>query len=120
MSALPPLPVDKRLPLDDSPRIAVFRAAESILRSDPTLKAVVDQWNTWRGKAAADKAPFGRGPAVCIALSLGKAPAGWFDPSTQRRVLAIDVLAEVSSPCLDDAENLWAAIERAFYPADDA
>lgn len=115
-----PTPTRPQLDLNDSPRTAVFREVETILRADPTLRRVVKCWRSWQGVPgdAQELSPAAGGPAVRL-TPVGSEEQFQF-PDAQTGTLTIGVEAAVAGTCVDDVLNLWWAIERAIYPADQA
>jgi hypothetical protein len=107
-----------KLPLPDSPRLVAFRAVEAILRASPDLVAAIaaDQWGTFDGDAF-EIMEFGTGTEPAVMLSIAESDGQWWSPDTIESTLTIDVAFSIPSLLLDDVENLWWAVVRAFYPA---
>lgn len=116
-----PYPTQKSLDLDDGPRVRVFRALEQVLRNDPTLRRVIGpkSWRTYNGTPA-DKQPFGATSAPAIVLYPVPGPEGFWSPDAMVGDLHVRVELTVRGTCVDDADNLYWAIERAIYPQDQA
>jgi hypothetical protein len=108
------------LDLNSSPRIAVMRQVETILRTNPTLKRVVKTWRTWREKPG-QNAPFGLDvelPAVRITPANG--PDIWRYPDAFVGPLYLNFEMLIQGTEAEDPYNLWFAMCNAIYPGSSA
>jgi hypothetical protein len=108
------------LDLNTSPRIAVMRQIETILKTNPTLKRVVKTWRTWKEKPG-QNAPFGTDsdlPAVRITPVSG--PDIWRFPDAMVGPLYLNFEMLLQGSELEDVFNLWYALCNAIYPGSSA
>ena len=91
----------------------LYRITESILRDDPTLRAVVKAWQTWEGKPE-DRTPPGSTRLPWVELTPRPTSERWYSPESQTGTLLIQIRARVEATCIDDVMNLWGAIRRAL------
>jgi hypothetical protein len=107
------------LDLNKAPRTAVFRATETILKTDPTLNRVVNIWRFWR-EAPGQNAPFGIDQLgksrVAIRVSPTTGPNSWTFPEAFVGPLFLNFECLILGADADDPFNLWWAIQRAIYP----
>lgn len=98
-------------------RSKVFREVEAVLKADPTLKSVIPlgNWNTWDGKAT-DKQNPSRQDSPTISLDIDASQVRFWTPSSFVSDLFINIKIGIDSLDLEDASDLWEAVEDAFYP----
>lgn len=114
--------VRKQLDLDDAPDTLVFRKLVAILKADKTMRRVFGPERpaairSWEGEPH-DKAPLSIDQAPCVRLTPTGGPQHFWNPSSMRGELVIDLEVCVKGICVDDVRNLWYAMFRAFYPQD--
>lgn len=106
------------LGLPTSPRTAVFRSMETIVRNDPTMARVLKpkSFRTWHGHAD-DAMEF----TIAVAPAMRWTPANTAEefatPDSMRGWLLVNCEILVRGSCSDDMLNFWYALERAFYPS---
>jgi hypothetical protein len=106
----------KSLELEDGPRTRVFRQLEAILRNDPTLARVLGRsWKTYSGDPG-DAQPFGITSCPWLVMSRVPGPEEYWSPDAMTGDMSVLLLIGVRGFCEDDADNLYAAIQRAIYP----
>jgi hypothetical protein len=104
------------LDLNTSPRIAVLRQVETILRNDPTLKRVVKTWRTWKEKPG-QNAPFGTdNPLPAIRITPTTGPDMWRYPDAFVGPLFLNFEMLIPGQEAEDVFNLWYALCNAVYP----
>ncbi len=111
---------NKSLDLEDGPRTRVFRQLEAILRNDPTLKRVLGKsWKTYSGDPS-DAQPFG--VTACPWLVMSRVPGSeeYWSPDAMTGDMSVLLMLGTRGLCEDDADNLYAAIQRAIYPGTQA
>jgi hypothetical protein len=113
------LAVNPKLSLPTCPPVALFRLIEHKLRNDPTMKRVVKTWRTWEG-GPDDENPPAIASTPYIHLTPTAGDEKWWAASTLLGTLRIDIDIEVEGTCVDDMLNLWFALQRALYSADQA
>jgi hypothetical protein len=109
------------LDLNPSPKATVFRKICSLIRNDPTIKRIFKPASIrdWSGKAQ-DCEPFNVSIAPAIRLTPTQGPENWKYPDATKGTLFIKIEMLVWGTDVDDAMNLWYAIERAIYPLNPA
>ena len=107
------------LNLPQSPRTAVFRAIDSILRHDPVLQRSIrpQSFRSWSGSTY-DSVDFTLAMAPCIRLTPTHGAEVWKFPDAFVGPLFVKVEMLVAGYDVDDVMNLWWAIEKALYPSD--
>lgn len=105
------------LPLDPCTRTIIYRAIETILRSDDTLGNLVDVWSTWEGNPD-DKEQVASANVVVLSLWPSDGGTEWYSPDAMTEHFTLNIAVDVATLCIDDALNAWTAIERAIMPAD--
>ena len=106
-----------KLELPDCHEVKAFRAIETILRNDPTLKRVTRHFNAWTG-AAEDV--LGPTFALCPYLQISPAPqpSDWESEGQHKMPMSIALLCCVAGSNRDQLMNYWAVIRRALWPED--
>ena len=109
------------LNLTDCPWIVVYRACVAILQADPTLAGIVreDAWIVWDGEDASPS-PLSANRDVAVRVSPVASGEEWYSPDSTIRNLSLNIDFDVQSTCINDPHNFWQAVQRAFYPPDDA
>jgi hypothetical protein len=103
--------------LKPSPRTTVFRAIILILKNSPVLRTAIkpEAFRSWTG-ASHDNIEFTKSLAPALRFTPTNGPEGFLFPDAQVGDLFINVEMLVQGTNVDDAQNLWWAIERAIYP----
>ena len=105
------------LNLPQSPRAAVYRAMEGIVRQNPIIQRIIKptSFRTWSGLPE-DAREF----TFEIAPALRWTPINTADtfttPDSMRGDLLINCEMLIKGCNVDDMQNLWYAIMRCFYP----
>jgi hypothetical protein len=107
------------LPLPKSPRTNVFRAIVKILQCDLVLRNIFrpGSFRSWSG-APHDELEFTFAIAPAIRLTPANGPEQFWSPNAQVGDLLVNCEMLVAGSNVDDVQNLWWAIEKAIYPAD--
>lgn len=102
-----------------SPRCAVFRALEGLIRHDPVIAANVRTIWSWTGLPTDDDPPT---IAMCpwMRISPAHGPDDWRFPEAFTGYLFLQVELMVAGYDADDLMNFWWAVQRAIYPKDQA
>jgi hypothetical protein len=111
----------KSVDVDDSPRTRVFRAIETILRTDQTLARVVAarSWRTYDGSPVT-KDPFGTTSCPWVVMSRIPGSEDYWSPDALTGDMQILLMIGTRGMCEDDADNLYFAVQRAIYPTTQA
>jgi hypothetical protein len=106
-----------KLAIPDVEETIAFRAIDSILRADPTIKRVVKSYGSWTGEAGD---VFGPTPATCPNLVLAPRPNGskWETEGQHAMPFAITITAAVNGTNVDQLMNWWGCIRLALWPRD--
>ena len=107
----------RSLDLPVSPRAAVFRAMETIVRADPVFQRVVrpDNFRTWHGEPR-DVKPFTQSEAPCLRWTPMNTGEEFKTPDTMAGDLLINCEVVIRGSCCDDLTNFWWMLTRCFYP----
>ena len=107
-----------KLDLPTSPRTAVFRAMETIVRQNPVFGRIVkpDRFRTWQGESR-DIKPFSYQEAPCLRWTPMNTGEQFKTPDTMAGDLLINCEVIVAGSCSDDLTNFWWMLTRCFYPA---
>jgi hypothetical protein len=106
--------------LEDCPRTKVFRAIDTIARTNAILQSVIPPagFKSWTGSED-DNAPLN----VAVLAAMRLSPIGARDdlatPDSLYQWMKINVDMQVNTRCSDDIENLWHAFKLCFYPPND-
>ncbi len=105
------------LDLPISPRAAVFRAMETIVRQNATFQRVVkpDRFRTWEGHPR-DIKPFSYQEAPCLRWTPMNTGEEFKTPDTMAGDLLVNCEVIVAGSCCDDLTNFWWLLTRCFYP----
>jgi hypothetical protein len=105
------------LDLPVSPRAAVFRAMETIVRGNPIFQRIVkpDRFRTWQGEPR-DIKPFSYQEAPCLRWTPMNTGEEFRTPDTMAGDLLINCEVIVAGSCCDDLTNFWWMLTRCFYP----
>jgi len=108
----------RSLDLNVSPRVAVFRAMESIVRADTTMSRVMKprSFRTWQG-IPDDSKEFNIELAPCMRWTPSNMGEEFSSPDQMRGWLLINCEILTRGSCVDDMQNFWYALERCFYPS---
>ena len=108
----------RSLDLPTSPRVAVFRAMETIVRNDPTMQRILKPhaFRTWAGSQN-DAKQFNIELAPALRWTPQNTAEEFSTPDTMRGWLLINAEILIRGNCSDDLLNFWFAMERAFYPS---
>ena len=106
-----------KLDLPTSPRVAVFRAMETIVRGNPVFNRIVkpDRFRTWQGEPR-DIKPFSYQEAPCMRWTPMNTGEEFKTPDTMAGDLLINCEVICRGSCCDDLTNFWWMITRCFYP----
>ncbi len=106
-----------KLDLPTSPRVAVFRAMETIVRGNSIFNRIVkpDRFRTWQGEPR-DIKPFSYQEAPCIRWTPMNTGEVFKTPDTMAGDLLINCEVIVAGSCCDDLTNFWWLLTRCFYP----
>jgi len=107
----------RSLDLPVSPRAAVFRAMETIVRQNATFQRVVkpDRFRTWDGHPR-DIKPFTVAEAPCLRWTPMNTGEEFKTPDTMAGDLLINCEVVIRGSCCDDLTNFWWMLTRCFYP----
>ena len=108
----------RSLDLPTSPRAAVFRAMETIVRGDATFQRAIKaaEFRTWKGDPN-DPRPFTYAEAPCFRWTPMNTGEEFKTPDTMAGDLLINCEVIIRGCCCDDLTNLWWMLTRCFYPA---
>ncbi len=108
----------RSLDLPTSPRAAVFRAMETIVRGNSVFQRIVKPGNfrTWQGDPN-DIKPFTLQEAPCMRWTPMNTGEEFKTPDTMAgdRLINCEVLTR--GACCDDMTNFWWMLTRCFYPS---
>ena len=107
----------RSLDLPVSPRAAVFRAMEQIVRTNPTFQRIVkpDNFRTWEGHPR-DSKPFDQSHAPAMRWTPMNTGEQFRTPDTMAGDLLINCEILCRGCCCDDLTNFWWMLTRCFYP----
>ena len=103
--------------LKPSPRTTVFRALVKLIQFSPVIRTAVkpESFHSWTG-ATHDTADFTKCSCPALRFTPTNGPEQFLFPDAMVGPLFINCEMLVSGTNVDDAQNLWWAIERAIYP----
>jgi len=106
-----------KLELPDCHEVIAFRAIETVLKTDPTLKRVTKHFNAWTGDPSDVIGPTF---ALCPYLQISPAPmpSNWESEGQHSMPMAIGLLCVVAGSNRDQLMNYWATIRHALWPPD--
>ncbi len=106
-----------KLDLPTSPRAAVFRAMETIVRQKAIIGRIVkpDRFRTWEGHPR-DIKPFSQAEAPCLRWTPMNTGEEFKTPDTMAGDLLINCEVLTRGSCCDDLTNFWWLLTRCFYP----
>ena len=107
----------RSLDLPTSPRAAVFRAMEQIVRENTIFQRIVksDNFRTWQGHPR-DSKPFDLSHAPAIRWTPANTGESFRTPDTMAGDLLINCEIIIRGSCCDDLTNFWWMVTRCFYP----
>jgi|SRR5271157_5273556 len=107
----------RSLDLPTSPRAAVFRAMETIVRDNPIFQRIVkpDNFRTWQGHPR-DSKPFDQSNAPALRWTPMNTGEQFRTPDTMAGDLLINCEIICRGSCCDDLTNFWWMLTRCFYP----
>ena len=107
----------RSLDLPVSPRAAVFRAMETIVRGNPIFQRTVkpDNFRTWQGEPR-DVKPFDQSNTPCMRWTPMNTGEEFKTPDTMAGDLLINCEVICRGSCCDDLTNFWWMLTRCFYP----
>lgn len=107
----------RSLDLPTSPRAAVFRAMESIVRRDSIFQRVVKpaSFRTWQGSPD-DATDFNIAYAPAMRWTPMNTGEQFRTPDTMAGDLLINCEILIRGCCCDDLTNFWWMVTRCFYP----
>ena len=107
----------RSLDLPVSPRAAVFRAMETIVRGNALFQRVVkhDRFRTWDGEPR-DIKPFTQAEAPCMRWTPMNTGEEFRTPDSMSGDLLINCEIICRGSCCDDLTNFWWMLVRCFYP----
>ncbi len=103
------------LDLNTSPRTAVFRKIETILKTNATLKRVVKTWRFWSEKPGQNP-PFNIDLAPAVRVTPTNGPETWKFPNAFMGPMYLNFEYLLKGCDADDPLNFWWAIATAIYP----
>ena len=105
------------LDLPVSPRAAVFRAMETIVRGNSVFQRTVkpDNFRTWQGEPR-DVKPFDQSNTPALRWTPMNTGEEFKTPDTMAGDLLINCEVICRGSCCDDLTNFWWMITRCFYP----
>jgi hypothetical protein len=109
----------RSLDLPVSPRAAVFRAMETIVRTNPVFQRIVkpDNFRTWEGHQR-DSKPFDQSHAPAMRWTPMNTGEQFRTPETISGDLLINCEIIIRGTCCDDLTNFWWMLAKCFYPGD--
>jgi hypothetical protein len=112
------MPSTCSLDLPTSPRTAVFRAMETIVRQNAIFGRIVkpDRFRTWEGHPR-DIKPFTFQEAPCMRWTPLHSGEEFRTPDSMSGDLLINCEIICRGSCVDDLTNFWWMLTRCFYPA---
>ena len=107
----------RSLDLPTSPRAAVFRAMETIVRENTVFGRIVkpDHFRTWEGHTR-DCKPFDQSHAPAMRWTPANSGEEFKTPDTMAGDLLIACEILIRGTCCDDLTNFWWMVTRCFYP----
>ena len=107
----------RSLDLPMSPRAAVFRAMETIVRSNSIFQRVVkpDNFRTWEGHPR-DSKPFDQSHAPAMRWTPMNTGEQFRTPELISGDLLINCEIIIRGSCCDDLTNFWWMLTKCFYP----
>ena len=107
----------RSLDLPVSPRAAVFRAMETIVRQNAVFQRVVkpDNFRTWEGHPR-DSKPFDQSHAPAMRWTPMNTGEQFRTPELISGDLLINCEIIVRGSCCDDLTNFWWMLAKCFYP----
>ena len=107
----------RSLDLPVSPRAAVFRAMETIVRTNPIFQRVVkpDNFRTWEGHPR-DCKPFDQSHAPAMRWTPMNTGEQFRTPGLISGDLLINCEIIIRGSCCDDLTNFWWMLAKCFYP----
>ena len=107
----------RSLDLPVSPRAAVFRAMETIVRGNSVFQRTVkpDNFRTWQGELR-DVKPFDQSSTPAMRWTPMNTGEEFKTPDTMAGDLLINCEVICRGSCCDDLTNFWWMITRCFYP----
>jgi hypothetical protein len=107
----------RSLDLPMSPRAAVFRAMEQIVRTNPVFGRVVkpDNFRTWQGHPR-DSKPFDQSNTPAMRWTPMNTGEQFRTPELISGDLLINCEIIVRGTCCDDLTNFWWMLAKCFYP----
>ncbi|WP_165231357.1 hypothetical protein [Aquisphaera insulae] len=109
--------VSPKLALPASPERLAFRAVDSILREDPTLRRVVKAFSSWTGEAA-DSLPPTLARLPYLATGPLPSSSSWEAEGMHRVDFTIGLRLVVAGTDVDPLLDLWGAVRDALWPAE--
>ena len=108
----------RSLDLPTSPRAAVFRAMETIVRGNTIFQRIIKpaSFRTWQGDPN-DAKPFTIAEAPCIRWTPMNTGEEFKTPDTMAGDLLINCEVLIRGTCSDDLANFWWCLTRCFYPS---
>lgn len=104
------------LALADGSRTRVYNAVVLIMKSNPVLSSITNQWLTWNGKNEdTEEIPYVPGK-INIRLTPRINALSWWTPDSMKYKFSIGIEATISGTDIRDMMNLQDCIENCFYP----
>jgi hypothetical protein len=109
-----------KLPLPQSDRARVFRKVVALLQADPILKRTIRpaSWYVWDGRPDQKAGVFAVGELPALRITPRALPAAPETVTRQSSPMGLAVELATDGTDIDDAMNLWAAVEAVFFPGD--
>jgi hypothetical protein len=105
------------LKLSNVEETVAFRAVDSVLRHDATLKRVLKHYNSWTGDSQ-DVFPPSPGTCPFLQIAPKPLPGKWESEGEQSLPFAITITCAVNGTNVDQLMNLWGHVRRALWPSD--
>jgi hypothetical protein len=104
-----------KLPLPQSDRARVFRKVVALLRTDPILKRTIRpaSWYVWDGRPDQKAGVFASGELPALRITPRAETV-----TRQSSPMGLTVELATDGTDIDDAMNLWAAVEAVLFPGD--
>jgi hypothetical protein len=109
-----------KLPLADGVRTKVFRRVVALLQQDPILKRTIrpTSWYVWDGRPDQKSGTFATGELPALRITPVALDATPETNTRQHSPLLLRIEVATDGTHIDDALNLWEAVEAVVFPGD--